>query len=457
MPKNLRERLSDLTGKPEAPPEVEVVRDAESVRERLRRLLASKGRRLPPEDRRPAEPVRRSVRAPLEELVDGVWENTPFGRVFIVERRLPAGERHAGSPLDAVLAHPPENLALVEGEPPAGFAFSGAVFLDTETTGLAGGTGTFPFLVGLGRFEGDEYVLRQFFLDDPGAERGLLNILADTISGSSGLVTYNGKAFDWPLVRTRFLLNRIRPEFLDLEPPHVDLLTWARRLWKPRLGSCSLADVERGVMGLERTDDVPGAEIPALYFAYLRGASVGERMARVFYHNEVDIKSLAVLAARALHLAENPLERYEDPAELYACCRLPRMSDRRGELLSAAIAVGLPEEMDRRARWELSLHHKRRAEFPEARALWEGLRRGPYDPRPYEEEAKFLEHRARDFTAAKGLVEEALQRCGRVVTDPYARARQRGALLYRLERLERKLAGQPVPDDEVYEAGGDDA
>ncbi|MCX7021157.1 MAG: ribonuclease H-like domain-containing protein [bacterium] len=457
MPKNLRERLSNLTGRGEAPPEVEVTRDAESVRERLRRLLVSKGRPLPPEDRLPAEPVRRSVRAPIEELVDGAWEDTPFGRVFVVERRLPAAEHHAGSPLDAILAHPPENLALVEEMPPAGFAFSSAIFLDTETTGLAGGTGTFPFLVGLGRFEGDEYVLRQFFLDDPGAERGLLNILADMIGGSSGLVTYNGKAFDWPLVKTRFVLNGIRPKFLDLEPPHVDLLSWARRLWKLRLGSCSLADVERGVMGLERTDDIPGAEIPALYFAYLRGAPVGERMARVFYHNEFDIKSLAVLAARALNLAENPIERYEDPAELYACCHLPRMGDRRGELLSAAIAVGLPEEIDRRARWELSLHHKRRGELSEARTLWGHLRRGPYDLRPYEEEAKFLEHGIRDLTAAKGLVEEALQRCGSGVTDSYARARQRGALMYRLKRIERKLAGLMVEDDEVYDPGGDHA
>jgi uncharacterized protein YprB with RNaseH-like and TPR domain len=457
MPKSFRQRLSDLTGKGEAPPEVEVTRDAESVRERLRRLLASKGRSLPPEDRLPAESRRRLPRAPIEELVQGAWEQTPFGRVFIVERRLPAAEHHGGSPLDAVLAHPPERLALVEDTPPAGFDFSGAVFLDTETTGLAGGTGTFPFLVGLGRFEGDSYVLRQFFLDDPAAERGLLTILADALDGASGLVTYNGKVFDWPLVRTRFLINRVRGKFLDLEPPHVDLLFWVRRLWKHRLGSCSLADVERGVMGLEREDDVPGAEIPALYFAYLRGAPVGERMARVFYHNESDVKSLAVLAARALYLAEDPLERYEDPAELYACCRLPRMGDRRGELFSAAIALGLPEEIDRRARWELSLHHKRRGAFGEARALWEGLRRGPYDLRPYEEEAKFLEHRARDFTAAKGLVEEALKRCGRVVSDPYLRARQRGALLYRLARLERKLAGLAVEDDEVYDAGGDDA
>ncbi|HDR06247.1 MAG TPA: hypothetical protein ENN88_01295, partial [Candidatus Coatesbacteria bacterium] len=393
----------------------------------------------------------RPVPPPIEELVDGVWEKTPFGRVFVVERRLPSTERHGGAPLDAVLAHPPEHLALVEEEPPAGFDFSGAVFLDTETTGLAGGTGTIPFLVGLGRFEGDEYVLRQLFLDDPAAERGLLAILAETLAGASGLVTYNGKVFDWPLVRSRFLLNRFRPDFLAVEPPHVDLLSWTRRLWKLRLGSCSLAVVERGVMGLERTDDIPGAEIPELYFAYLRGERVGERMARVFFHNEYDVKSLAVLAARALHLAENPLERYEDPSELYACCRLPRMAERRVELLSAAIAGGLEPEVERQARWELSLHHKRRGKLDEARRLWEALRRGPYDLRPYEEEAKFLEHRARDCAAAKRLVEEALERCGRAVADTYSRARQRGALVYRLRRLERKLAGERVADDEVYE------
>jgi uncharacterized protein YprB with RNaseH-like and TPR domain len=451
MPEDLHSRLSRLTAGGEKTPEVEVARDADSVRERLRRLLASKGRSMPPEDRLRVEPVRRLSPVPIEELVDGSWERTPFGRVFVVERRIPAAECHGKEPLGSVLGFAPDQLTLVEGGPLPGFDFSGAVFLDTETTGLAGGTGTFPFLVGLGRFEGDSYVLRQLFLDDPAAERGLLSILADLLTGASGLVTYNGKAFDWPLVRTRFLLNRLLPDFLSGEPPHVDLLFWARRLWKLRLGACALGDVERGVMGLERTDDVPGAEIPALYFAYLRGAPVGERMARVFYHNEFDVKSLAVLAARALRLVEDPLERYEDPTELFACCLLPRLADRRGELLSAAVNVGLPPEVERRARWELSLYHKRRGEFAEARAFWDKLREGPYDVRPYEEEAKFLEHRARDFAAARCVVQEALQRCGRVITDPYVRARQRGALTYRLRRLERKMAGLEVEKDEVYE------
>ena len=451
MPDDLRARLSRLTGKAKDVSKIEVARDAESVKERLKRLLAKKGRPLPTEDSLRVEPVQRLSRVPIEELVDGVWEKTPFGAVFVVEHRISATECHGDDPLSTVLNFPPERLALIEGEVPAGFDFSSAVFLDTETTGLAGGTGTLPFLVGLGRFEGDSYVLRQLFLDNPAAERGLLHILAELLERSSGLVTYNGKAFDWPLVRTRFLLNRIRPAFLSDEPPHIDLLTWSRRLWKLRLGSCTLGDVERGVMGLERIDDIPGAEIPSLYLAYLRGAPVGERMARVFYHNEFDIKSLAVLAARALRLASNPLERYEDPAELYACCRLPQLADRRGELLRTAISVGLPAEIECRARWDLSIHHKRRGEFTEARALWDKLRQGPYDIHPYEEEAKYLEHRIKDFSAAKVMVEEALQRCGRVITDPYTRARQRGALLYRLKRLERKLAGRTVEKDEVYE------
>ncbi|MBD3371589.1 MAG: hypothetical protein GF403_02605 [Candidatus Coatesbacteria bacterium] len=438
------------TADPEAPA-VEAVRDVASAKERLRRLLQAKGRGLEFADavRRMETPSHRrdqlrNASTNLEELVDGEWRETPHGRVFVVERHFPLNEYHAGEVLGGLLEVDEAVLELVEGCRPPGFSFRRAVFLDTETTGLAGGTGTLPFLVGVGRFTVEGYRFRQFFVDDPAAERGQLELLGEWLADCGGLVTYNGRCFDWPLLRDRYLLAGLRPDFLRSEPSHVDLLMWVRRLWRHRLPSCSLGETERGVLGFERTDDVPGAEIPALYFAYLRGAPVGERLARVFYHNEQDILSLPVLAARALRLVERPLERFEDPAELYSLGRLANLGHRRDELWETALSCGLDGELGARTALELSLHYKRRQDFDRARPLWERLRRGTYDRRPYEEEAKYLEHRAREYAAAAELIEEALGRARRVLTDPEARRRDLESLGHRLDRLRRRLAGLPI-------------
>lgn len=426
------------------------VKDVASAKERLRRLLAAKGRGLefaeavkrldaPP---RPAP--RRAERLDLDAVVDGDWRETAHGHVFVVEHLHPLDEGHAGVSLGDLLDCGTAGLAGLESRCPADFDFSRAVFLDTETTGLAGGTGTLPFLVGVGRFTAAGYLLRQLFIDSPAAERGQLDLLAEWLDDCSGLVTYNGRAFDWPLLRTRYLLNGLRPSFIERTPDHVDLLAWARRLWRHRLPSCSLAEVERGVLAVERHGDIPGAEIPALYFAYLRGAPVTERLGRIFYHNEQDICSLPVLAARALRLAAEPLQHYQCPTELFGLGLLDYYTDVRSELWEAALAEGLEDELRRRACWELSLHYKRAADFERARPLWAELRRGPYDARPYEEEAKFLEHRVGRYAEAAELVEEALGRARRVLTDPVRRERDLARLEHRRERLRRRLAGRDV-------------
>ncbi len=175
----------------------------------------------------------------------------------------------------------------------AGVDPSRMLLVDTETTGLHGGSGTLPWVVGLSWFEDDLLLVRQLFLGEPGAERPLLHMLAEKIDAASVLVTFNGKCFDWPLLRTRFVLNRIAP---PAPKPHLDLLHCARRIFKRRLGATRLQDLEAAVLGFHRAGDIPGSEIPAVYFDWLRSGDAVD-VERVLEHNAQDLVSMAAILA----------------------------------------------------------------------------------------------------------------------------------------------------------------
>lgn len=171
--------------------------------------------------------------------------------------------------------------------------FRRALFLDTETTGLAGGAGTVPFLIGIAWFEDESMRIQQLFLPELGREAPMLHWLRERVRQSSCVVSFNGKTFDWPLLRNRFILNRVRAPAL---PPHLDLLHCARRVLRPRLRSVRLVELERRVLGMYREDDISGALIPQLYFDYLDGGAVAP-MAKVIEHNANDLIALAALVA----------------------------------------------------------------------------------------------------------------------------------------------------------------
>lgn len=184
------------------------------------------------------------------------------------------------------------------------------VFLDLETTGLAGGTGTYAFLCGIGIAEKEHFKIIQFFLEGPAREKNWLGAIDAIIPSGACLVTYNGKTFDLPLLRTRHILSRSVPVW-D-QSPHVDLLHHARRLYRGRLESCALGNMERHVLGVERTgEDIPGWQIPALYTEYLRTHDVS-KLRGVFYHNRLDILSLAALYCHVAHVLEGETEDGHD-------------------------------------------------------------------------------------------------------------------------------------------------
>jgi uncharacterized protein YprB with RNaseH-like and TPR domain len=384
----------------------------------------------------------------------------------VVERHYPTSHAHGAHTLAAgadgawqdgllALARTAAERAHVRGADPERF-----VYLDTETTGLAGGTGTYAFLVGCARYEGDDFVVRQFFLRTLAEEHALLHGVAGLLEGCEVLVTYNGKAFDWPLLETRYALaRRGGPGRPEAPPVHLDLLFAARRLWRTRLVACGLGEVERHALGVERGADTPGWLIPQLYFAYLR-----ERDARplvgVFRHNALDLLSLAGLLGRigalrlpgAVVVPDAVAIAADELLALGRCCAEDGDLARALDAFAAALALaesGAPLPLHRRladdARWRLAAVLKRVGRAAEAVPYWRVLAERaplvgePADVRPFDALAKYCEHTLRDPAAAQEWALRALAALDAPGAVPAPRAR--ADLRHRLARLERAIGG----------------
>ena len=373
--------------------------------------------------------------ASLEQLLGGAIEETEHGRVLLVRRRFALPHHHGGQDLSharQIASEPLQLLARSDMPPPGGDRL---LYLDTETTGLAGGTGTYAFLVGVGFFDGDGFEVRQYFMRDLDEEPALLAALEALFRSFDGFVTYNGAGFDLALLETRFVLARRR--WLG-DRFHLDLLNPARRLWSERLDDCRLGTLERHVLRFTREDDLPGALIPSVYFDYLRTRRPAE-LPRIFEHNRHDILSLAALTGWVAAAVGRAPALDLCPEEMAGLGRIWEGTDLERGLACYRMALerglgspGRERLLFRLARWE-----KRLARWDEARALWQAaisIDRG-FDPRPWEEIAKLYEHRQRDFTAARGVVEDALSRAR------LHRASERvlGAFEHRLDRLTRRL------------------
>lgn len=259
-----------------------------------------------------AEPPRepRATHVPVESTTDG-----PLHRIV---HRLEPGHRHGHIPIARarkIESHIASALALDSNF--ANVDFTRMLLLDTETTGLSGGTGTLPFLIGMAWFEDEGLRIEQLLLKRPGEERPLLSRLAERIAESSCIVTYNGKSFDWPLLRTRAIINRVP---VPTPNAHLDLLHCARRIFARRLGRVRLVQVESEVLGMVREHDVEGAEIPHLYWDFIRG---GEEsiLTPVIEHNANDLVALAALLAALGERWESALPTHA-PADRLGIARL---------------------------------------------------------------------------------------------------------------------------------------
>jgi len=349
------------------------------------------------------------------------------GAFLLHDERFPRDHRHGDVRLAEALALAPEAISLVAvDESLATLTLDQVVYLDTETTGLAGGAGTYVFLVGVGWFEGDAFRLRQFYMRDHREERAMMAALNDFLTGFAGLVTFHGKSFDVPRIRDRMLALHVEPT-LPVDH-HLDLCIVGRRLWKGKHPDGRLQTLEAAECGFHRTDDLPGAECPEAWFAYLRGE--GERMARVFEHNRDDILSLVTLAARVGQVGEG---RGESRERLVRAKLLAGRGDglEAEEVLRDLARRPAPAWVRRHALRELAPLLRRRGATEDAAACWTALRReDPADVTPLVEIAKHLEHRRRDPSAALEITEEALRR---------AAVAPRTSLLEELEHRKRRL------------------
>ncbi len=358
------------------------------------------------------------------------------------------------------------------------------MFLDTETTGLAGGTGTYPFLVGIAWWDAGGLQVEQFFMRDLDEEHSLLLELSERMAKRPVLVTFNGKSFDWPLLETRYRMTRA---IRSITPPvHLDLLHPARQIWKLRLGSVRLKDLERHVLGgdgrpLEwsRHEDIDSSLIPQMYFDYLRGGSA-EPLAGVFRHNQMDLRGLAALAGKILTLLDsgNGIANAahpdtHDPIEVLGVSRILRRrghSSRARELYESALRAGLPRPVERLAQAELAHIAKRELDYTRAASLWNELRKAPKPAKrskaailredaekglaaaiqAAEQLAIYYEHREKQPRRAAELVRTAIAELRDARHNegiaPARAVKMESRLAHRLARLERRCAAGASPE-----------
>lgn len=373
---------------------------------------------------------------PLNEVITGEEVETGLGACFFSRCTFRGQSYHGKIRIARLTGADMKAAAVLAGHPGiAGMGISDALFLDTETTGLAGGTGTFAFLIGLGWYEGQDFAVCQLFARDFHEEGSMLSLLSDMAAEKRFLVTFNGRAFDLNLLSARYILNRLQNPLKGM--PHLDLLFPSRRLAGYRLENCRLGTLESEVLGFHRTGDVPGYEIPARYFDWLKHRDASP-LEEVFHHNRLDVVSMAALAAHFTDLLAGGHEQpHAHPGDLLAAARMHLQHG--DETIALALLDALTKSRDpfaaRNAGMTLSLFRKRQGAWEDAVRIWEDMvSRDPHDLFAVEELAKWLEHRARDHTRAVGVVEAAL--AGSRCLSPA----ERQALAHRLARLKRKSA-----------------
>ncbi len=366
-----------------------------------------------------------------DDLISGSVIETLVGKHFETQKLWERHRRH-GSVGIADLEHLPEDLldSLSGGAIPRSHP-SKWCFLDTETTGLAGGTGTYAFLVGCGSIEPDGFRVRQFFMRDYGEEASQLHALAEYLERFDVLITYNGKTYDQPLLETRYRMVRRRPPFAHME--HLDLLFGARRLWKIRLDSCRLVHLEHQILGVEREGDLPGELIPYYYFDYVR-TQRAVKLVPILHHNVVDIVSLACLTAIVPEAFRSPATiPVRHGADLLGVARWLLQAERAAEalaMLRRALQLGLPDAHLFRTMLDIGLLEKKLGNEPASVAMFTDLAASPspFQSRGFEELAKFYEHRERNYTMALEMTRNAQVLAGSPEIDR------------RAERLRARLA-----------------
>jgi len=372
----------------------------------------------------------------IEEWAEGSVVSNEFGEHFQSERLFSNLKQHGSADIGALSELPATLLDALSDNGIPDAAPHRWAFLDTETTGLAGGSGTYAFLIGVGRITTDGFRVKQFFMRDYVEEKSVLAALEAHLSEFDVMITYNGKAYDQPLLETRYRMCRHKPPFGRME--HLDLLFGARRLWKLRLESCRLVQLEQQILGVFREGDLPGELIPYVYFEYLRSREA-QKLVPIFHHNAMDILTLACLTAVVPAAFRNTdvdalksmgVRRGEDLVGIARWLLNAGETEKSLELMKQAIDLGLPDKLLFRSLWDVALLEKKLVRPAAALKIYTELAGCRNDHRvdALEELSKYYEHEEKNYGVALEFARQALD------------FEKRESLLKRVDRLNRRLA-----------------
>jgi len=425
--KDLKQKLKEFY--PESKPEKSFNEDSSPLANQLKRLYPEKKNIKHFPDTRLQQQS-----TGLEELVGGRWINTSFGDIFRAEFVWNLKDLYGNCDLSTIFSIDLKAFSEIFLAPPPRSVES-ILFLDTETTGLSGGSGTVAFMIGLGFIKDNSFHVHQYFISRLSHEEGMLELVQNIVNQYDTIISYNGKTFDIPLLNTRFLMNHQHPFHPDLS--HIDLLHHSRNLWKYSQENCKLTTLERDKLGFEREEDIPGELIPGVYFEYIRLNRV-DMLTQVFIHNRWDIITMLAILLRIVesqtrHQAEN------NPLDDYAKGRLFRNRKDFERSISHYRHV-LSSSISRQRRintlLELGAVLKKCGEFEDALIVWTEACDPdlPFCFEAYRELAVYYEHREKDFLKAHHIVSEALMKI------PRHRQDQIPDMEKRKNRLERKIS-----------------
>lgn len=370
----------------------------------------------------------------LDQVLHGYEVANAFGSYYLVENEYEADYRHGGFGLSQVLECNCKNLAFIAKDNDiAAVKLEDAVFFDTETTGLSGGAGTCAFLIGVGYFRADKFVLKQYLMRDYNEEVALLYDLKQMFSHKQAVISFNGKSFDWPLIKDRFTIARFEP--FRRKHIHLDLLYPARRLWRHRLETCSLNSIEQNILAVTRTNDIPGADIPQRFFDFVCTRD-GALLSQVLSHNRIDILSLTALVSHYDQVVRQGPQDLYCPWESYGLARLYGQDKdwvKAGQFYKRAVELGSANSIKFLSLSQLGLVYRRLRRWEAAEQIWQRLVKDKQDIQACEELAKYYEHVAKDYQRAEIAARQGLALS---IAKDHLRV---AAFEYRLDRIRNKI------------------
>lgn len=441
---DLKDKLKLLKKKPESLSKSQAVQDAWSkidkdgkitTREKLEQLISLK--RDKPEKPKP-RPFEAQERESFQFTENPYNLDARYGKISISEGLDISGD---------ILALLSQDPAFKELD------LSTALFFDLETTGLSGGTGVIPFNIGMGYYRDDKFWVAQYFLEELGEEEQMIQELSRFLADMNfkSVVTYNGKAFDMPLLETRFILYRT-PLILS-ELPHLDFLFPARNLWKHKYESCRLFYLAREVLMTGRDEDIPSAEIPWRYFQYLKTGNF-DLIEPILYHNAEDILSLLGVVIMGASLFSSDLEESDiDAMDFFGAGKvLEKVGEREkaADYFQRALNGSLSEEAGLSTRKRLSLQYKKSQKWENAVLMWQQMA-GSQTPSSdllfsLRELAMYFEHKKKKFMEAQRYAEE-----GYVVARGFSSSYEKD-FIHRRERLNQKIRKESEKNSTESEA-----